>query len=129
MTPILSGNYVFKIFEEGGETILHKRFKILESKLTIEAQVRRATLAEDRNTKHEIDFTIKHPNLVIADPFSDIKVHIKQNNKEDNAITDLTPLFVKKLPPRFQVLVYQVFLLIQQVFLMVMLVKLKKKIF
>ena len=95
MTPILSGNYVFKIFEEGGETILHKRFKILESKLTIEAQVRRATLAEDRNTKHEIDFTIKHPNLVIADPFSDIKVHIKQNNKEDNAITDLTPLFVK----------------------------------
>jgi len=95
LKPILSGNYVFKIFEEGGETIAYKRFMILETKLTIEAQVRRATLADDRNTKHEIDFTIKHPNLVVADPFYDIKVTIKQNNKEDNAITGLTPIYVK----------------------------------
>jgi hypothetical protein len=93
--PILSGNYVFKIFEEGGETIAYKRFMVLETKINIEANVRRATLAEDRNTKHEIDFTIKHSNLVVADPFADIKVHIKQNNREDNAITNLTPLFVK----------------------------------
>jgi len=95
LKPILSGNYVFKIFEEGGETIAYKRFMILENKLTIEAQVRRATLADDRNTKHEIDFIIKHPNLVVADPFADIKVTIKQNNKDDNAITGLTPIFVK----------------------------------
>jgi len=95
LKPILSGNYVFKIFKEGGETIAYKRFMILETKLTIEAQVRRATLAEDRNTKHEIDFTIKHPNLVVADPFYDIKVTIKQNNKEDNTLTGLTPIFVK----------------------------------
>jgi hypothetical protein len=93
--PILSGNYVFKIFEEGGETIAYERFMVLETKINIEANVRRATLAEDRNTKHEIDFSIKHQNLVVADPFSDVKVHIKQNNREDNAITDLTPLFVK----------------------------------
>ena len=32
---------------------------------------------------------------MVANPFSDIKVHLKQNNKEDNAITDLSPLFVK----------------------------------
>ena len=95
LKPILSGNYVFKIFEEGGKTIAYKRFMILETKLTIEAQLRRATLAEDRNIKHEIDFTIKHPNLVISDPFSDIKVTIKQNNKEDNAIANLTPIYVK----------------------------------
>ena len=95
LKPILSGNYVFKIFEEGGKTIAYKRFMILETKLTIEAQLSRATLAEDRNIKHEIDFTIKHPNLVISDPFSDIKVTIKQNNKEDNAIANLTPIYVK----------------------------------
>jgi hypothetical protein len=93
--PLLSGNYIFKIVEQGGETIAYKRFMVLETKLSIEAQVRRATLAEDRSTKHEIDFTIKHPNLTVGNPFSDIKVTIKQNNKEDNAITDLTPIFVK----------------------------------
>ena len=93
--PILAGNYIFKIYEENGNTIIYKRFMVLETKVYIDANVRRATLAADRNTKHEIDFTIKHPNLVIGDPFSNIKVHIRQNNKEDNAITDLTPLFVK----------------------------------
>ena len=95
ITPILSGNYIFKIYEENGDTVICKRFMVLENKTHIDANVRRATLAEHRNTKHEIDFTIKHPNLVIADPFGDIKVHIKQNNKEDNKITDLTPQFVK----------------------------------
>ena len=95
LKPIISGNYVFKIFESGGETIAYKRFMILETKLTIDSKVRRASLAEDRKTKHEIDFTIKHPNIVIADPFSDLKVTIKQNNKDNNSITGLTPIYVK----------------------------------
>jgi hypothetical protein len=93
--PRLSGNYIFKIYEENGNTIIYKRFMVLENQLHVNANVRRATLAEDRNTKHEVDFTIKHPNLIIGDPFSDIKVHIKQNNREDNAITDLKPQFVR----------------------------------
>ena len=95
MKPILSGNYIFKIYEENGDTIIYKRFMVLNKRLHVQANVRRATLAEDRYTKHEIDFTIKHPNLIIADPFADIKVHIKQNNREDNAITGLTPKFVR----------------------------------
>ena len=95
LKPLLSGNYVFKIYEQGGETIAFKRFMVLETMLTIKAEVRRATLVDDRKTKHEIDFIIKHPNITIADPFSDINVTIKQNNRGDNAITDLKPLFVK----------------------------------
>jgi len=95
LKPLLSGNYVFKIYEQDGKTIAYKRFMVLETTLSIEAEVRRATLVEDRRTKHEIDFTIKHSNLVVSDPFSDIKVTIKQNNREDNSITDLKPLFVK----------------------------------
>jgi len=95
MKPILSGNYIFKIYEENGNTIIYKRFIVLENKIHIDANVRRATLAKDRNTKHEIDFTIKHPNFIIGDPFSDIIVHIKQNNREDNNITDLKPQFVR----------------------------------
>ena len=94
MKPILSGNYIFKIYDENGNNVIHKKFMVLDRQTFIEANVRRATLAEYRKTKHEIDFTISHPNLRISDPFSEIKVHIKQNNKEDNAITNLTPQFV-----------------------------------
>ncbi len=95
MQPILSGNYIFKIYDEDGNTIIYRRFMVLDRQTYIEANVRRATLAEHRKTKHEIDFTISHSKLRILDPFSEIKVHIKQNNKEDNAITDLAPQFVR----------------------------------
>tara|TARA_B100001758_G_scaffold225879_1_gene218220 strand:- start:9 stop:1310 length:1302 start_codon:yes stop_codon:yes gene_type:complete len=93
--PILSGNYVFKVYEEGGENIFYKRFMVLENKLSIKADVRKATLAKHRNTKHEIDFIINHQDLTITDPFSDLKVYIKQNNREDNVISHLTPVFVR----------------------------------
>ena len=93
--PILSGNYIFKIYTNDKNIIFYKRFMILDKKLNIDANVRRATLAKNRKIKHEIDLKIKHPNIVISDPFRDLKVHIKQNNREDNAITNLIPLFVK----------------------------------
>ena len=41
---------------------------VIEKKINIESRVKRATLANDRKTKHEIDFTIKHPNLIVDDP-------------------------------------------------------------
>ncbi len=93
--PTISGNYIIKVYEEDGTIILYKRFMVIEKKLHIEANVRRATLAADRKSKHEIDFTIKHPSFIINHPFSDLKVHIKQNNREDNTITDLTPQYVR----------------------------------
>ena len=93
--PRISGNYIFKIYEKNSDTIIYKRFMVLDNKIHINADVKRATLAKDRKIKHEVDFILKHPNLVVMDPFSDIKVHIKQNNKDDNAIKNLLPQFVR----------------------------------
>ena len=93
--PILSGNYVFKIYEENGDVSLFKRFMVLDSKVTIKSNVRKATLAEYRAIKHEIDFSINHKDIHVSDPFTEIKVHIKQNNNEENTVTNLSPLFVK----------------------------------
>ena len=92
MKPILSGNYIFKIYDENGNNIIHKKFMVLDRQTFIELMLgmQRLPNIEKLNMKS----TISHPNLRISDPFSEIKVHIKQNNKEDNAITNLTPQFV-----------------------------------
>ena len=95
MKPSLSGNYIFKIYDNNKNNVICKRFMVLDTKLQIDANIRRATLVNNRKYKHEVDFIIKHPNLIIADPFTDIKVHIKQNNMDHNSITDLTPQFIK----------------------------------
>jgi hypothetical protein len=95
LKPLISGNYKLKVFDSYGDTLIAKRFMILENKVNIKLNIKKATLSSDRKTKHEIDFTINHPNLSISDPFSQINVIIKQNNKDDNAINNLKPIFIR----------------------------------
>ena len=95
LKPLISGNYKLKVFDSYGDTLIAKRFMILENKVNIKVNIKKATLSSDRKTKHEIDFTINHPNLSISDPFSQINVIIKQNNKDDNAINNLKPIFIR----------------------------------
>ena len=95
ISPKLSGNYIFEIYDENGKLAITRRFMVLEKKVFVNANVRRATLAKHKNKKHEIDISIKYKNISINDPFSDVKIHIKQNNHDINSITDLKPLFIK----------------------------------
>ena len=98
LKPILSGNYIFKIYEEGksdNPIILH-RFMVLEKKVNIESNVKRATLFSDRKTKHEIDFFLINTfDLEIRNPYSEIKVKLTQNNNDNNSIKNLRPIFIK----------------------------------
>ena len=95
LKPLLSGNYKFKIYDLNGDTLFNKRFMVLENNINIDLNIKKATLSSDRKIKHELDFTLNHQNINIVDPFSQIKVIIKQNNREDNAITNLKPLYIR----------------------------------
>ncbi len=95
LKPLLSGNYKFKVYDLNGDTLFIKRFMVLENRINIDLNIKKATLSSDRKIKHELDFTLNHQNINIVDPFSQIKVIVKQNNKEDNAITNLKPLYIR----------------------------------
>ena len=95
LKPLLSGNYKFRVYDLNGDTLFNKRFMVLENKINIDLNIKKATLSSDRKIKHELDFTLNHRNINIVDPFSQIKVIVKQNNKEDNAITNLKPLYIR----------------------------------
>ena len=95
LKPLLSGNYKFKVYDLNGDTLFNKRFMVLENKINIDLNIKKATLSTDRKIKHELDFTLNHRNINIVDPFSQIKVIVKQNNKEDNVITNLKPLYIR----------------------------------
>ena len=98
LRPMLSGNYILSVFTKNNpnEIVLQKRFMIIEEKISISALIKRSTIIDERMYKQEIDFNINHGNMYISNPYSDIKVVVKQNNREDNAIYNLKPLFVKK---------------------------------
>lgn len=98
LRPILSGNYIISVFTNNNpnEIVLQKRFMIIDEKISVSALIKRSTIINERLYKQEIDFNINHGNMYISNPYSDIKVVVKQNNREDNAIYNLKPLFVKK---------------------------------
>lgn len=92
-----SGNYILKIYldNDPDKIIITKRFMVYDNKITIESQVKKASIVEDRDYKQEIDFTIDHVNYQIPNPYNDLKIVITQNNRWDNAKTELKPTYVK----------------------------------
>ncbi|NOY95904.1 MAG: DUF5103 domain-containing protein [Chlorobi bacterium] len=93
----LSGNYVLLVYEDNDKenVVLTKRFYVVEPMVRVEGRVRRATLDAFRGENHEIDFSIFHENFRIDNPRENVKVVITQNNRWDNSIRDLKPLFIK----------------------------------
>lgn len=97
MKPRFSGNYLLIVYEEGQkeQPILSKRFMVLDEKVIIDGQVKRATDLNQRNYQHEIDFTILHTGYEIDNPFGDVFPVILQNGRWDNSISGLQAVFVK----------------------------------
>ncbi len=96
MQPILSGNYIIKVFssENENDVILTRRFMVSEESLTVPAQVRAPSLVEYRSEGQEVFFNIDLSSYNVQDKFNDLKVVIKQNNRWDNAVMELeTPFY------------------------------------
>ena len=98
LRPTKSGNYILKVFKDEDteeNLVFTRRFMIFEQKVIVTGEVKRATSNEEMNYKQEVDFFINYENYNISSPYSDIKVTISQNDRSDNAISDLKPKYVK----------------------------------
>jgi hypothetical protein len=93
----LSGNYALVVYENGDKEniMLSQRFYVVEPLVDVQGMVHRATLDAFKGENHEVDFTVFHENLPIDNPQQEIKVVVKQNNRWDNAIRNLKPLFIR----------------------------------
>lgn len=92
-----SGNYVIKVFAgyDKKQLVLTRRFMLFENKITLETDVHPASGADTRRSHQEVDFTIYHNGYDINNPFSDLKILLVQNDRWDNSIKDLKPIFIK----------------------------------
>lgn len=93
----LSGNYIIKVYEDYDESnlVLERRFSVSENQVQITANIKRAILAKYRSSHQQVDFKVLTKDLIISDPYNDIKVAVVQNNIWQLAKTDLLPQFVR----------------------------------
>jgi hypothetical protein len=96
LKPIIAGNYLLKVYRnfDENDVVLTRRFMVIKNQTKIEGTVKPATLPEYRFTKQELNFSVDYNASIIPNPLQDIKVIILQNNRWDNALRDIQPLFV-----------------------------------
>lgn len=96
MRPKFSGNYLLKVYRNYDEEdiIITRRIFVLDKKTTFNFDIHPATLGQFRFSKQEVDFTATINEYQVINPYQDLKVVLAQNNRIDNAIYNLKPLFI-----------------------------------
>jgi hypothetical protein len=97
MKPMISGNYLLKVFRNFDETelVITRRMLVIKPSVIVAGKVQPATLAQNRFTKQEIQFSINYKGYNIPNPYGDVKVVIMQNGRWDNAQTGIKPQFIR----------------------------------
>ncbi len=91
------GNYILLVYQDNDKEklVFSRRFYVVEPLVTVGGTVRRATFDAFKGENQEVDFTIFHDQFRIDHPMEEVKVVIMQNNRWDNAIRNLKPLFIQ----------------------------------
>lgn len=91
-----SGNYLLYVYEGGDQKniVLSRRFMVYDDKVGVTAQFSQAIGNGQQFNKQHIDFTITSAAYDLTNPFKDMKVVLLQNNRWENAVTDIKPSFI-----------------------------------
>ena len=93
----VSGNYVIQVYEEDNTSnlLLNACFSVLDSRIAIGGNMTSNTLIDSNKEHQQVSFTINHPSLTIRDPFSELKVIVRQNDRQDNQKIDVKPSYIQ----------------------------------
>lgn len=94
----LTGNYIVKVYRNRDEDdiIISRRFMVYDNKVQINPQITFSNVASEMKKNQQINFTISYSGVDIINPQQNVQVVIRQNQRWDNAIYNLPPLFVKE---------------------------------
>lgn len=95
----LSGNYVLVVYRGSNrdDIVLTRRFLVYENRITLKRNQNLVGQGSVAQVNQQINFTIDHSNLQILNPMQDVNVTIRQNQRWDNAATDLKPMFTREI--------------------------------
>lgn len=92
----VSGNYVIRVYHEDtpDQTAFTACLSVVEPMINISGTISGNTDIDTNQTHQQISFTIHNKNFPITYPQTDLKIWVYQNNRRDNAVTNLQPMSI-----------------------------------
>jgi hypothetical protein len=94
--PSRSGNYILKVFlnSDTSKLVFTKRMLVVQELASVGAQVQQPFNGQIFKTHQKIQFRVNlNEKLDVVNPHQQVKVAILQNDRWDNAVTNLKPTF------------------------------------
>jgi len=102
--PTRSGNYILKVFRDGdtSKLIFTKRMLIVDIKSNAVAQIQQPFNGQLFRSHQKVQFKVNlSEQLNVVNHLQQLKVVILQNNRWDNALTDIKPSFFSRTQVEF----------------------------
>lgn len=95
--PTKSGNYLLKIYMDGdtGKLAFTRRILVVERLADVAAQILQPFNSELFRTHQKVQFSVSKSQMNVVNPIQQIRAVILQNDRWDNAITNLRPTFIR----------------------------------
>ncbi len=82
----ISGNYVVQVYEEDNEDniLLNACFSVLDSQVNVAVNTSANTDIDTNRSHQQVSLIVSHSGFNIRDPFEELKLYVRQNNRLDN---------------------------------------------
>lgn len=91
----ISGNYLISILDEYNNVIFSRRFIIYQPKVVVGVTAHRSRDISFINEKHNVEFVINHPDLLLNNPNEEIKVAVYQNGDWNSVLNNIRPKYIR----------------------------------
>ena len=98
ISPKIDGNYILKVYEDGDPSriIITRRFYVLAPLVTLSTELVASSRVTNRTRNQKVNITVSHPQLAIANPYTDVKLIVMQNGRQDQQQTINRPAIIRQ---------------------------------
>ena len=99
----MSGNYrLYIIDDEQQEQLACVEFMVTEQKMSLFMEATTNTDIDLNTSQQQLDITLNYGNLVVTNPQEQIRMVVRQNDRDDNCRRDIPPTFINNNGLRWQ---------------------------
>lgn len=99
----ISGNYLLKVVnrDNNDKVVITRRIVVYESLMQVVSKMTRPVDVSKSDTHQELDYEVRHPGIIVRSPRTELSTTVLQNNRWDNCISDIYPIFSRSESENF----------------------------